>query len=109
MDSKTLEPQAQRALEYLHKQAGQHGQDRANADYLDAFLKSERARLKGQVIGQSNAAAEDVALAHPDYLKCLEAKKIADEINYTNLFKREAASAVIAAWQTVSANERRLP
>ena len=109
MTSKELEPQAQKALEYLHKEAGKHAQDRANADYMDAWVKAEKARLKGLVIGASNAAAEDEALRHPKYLEALEAKREADTAHYTNMFKREAAGAIIEAWRTVCSNERRLP
>ena len=109
MNSAELEPQAQKALEFLHKQAAQHGQDRANADYMDSWVKTEKARIMGTFVGASNAAAETMALQHAEYLQAIEAKKTADTLHYTNMFKREAASAIIEAWRTVCSNERRLP
>lgn len=115
MNSKELEPQAERALKFLHEKAAEHGQDRANADYMDGWVKAELARIKGQMIEAtadgnfikpSDAAATSGAMRHPDYLEALQAKKEADTKHYTNMFKREAASAIIEAWRTVCSNER---
>jgi len=106
MKASELEPLAEKALHYLRDEAAKHGQDRANADYMESWVKAEKARLKGLMMGVSNAQAEDEALRHPKFLEALEAKKEADAIHYTNMFKREAADAVIRAWQTVSSNER---
>jgi len=102
-----LEKKAEKALIFLHEGAMEHAQARANANYLDDYLKVEIARLKGAMVGsQSDAAKTQMALEHPDYRKALEARKIADEVNYTNLFKREAAKAIIDAWRTACSNER---
>jgi len=109
MNSKELEPQAEAALRFLNNEAERHGQDRANADYMDAWVKAERARIMALFVGLSNAAAEAEAMRHPDYLNALQAKKEADTLWYTAQFKREAAGAVIEAWRTVCSNERRLP
>lgn len=107
MNSKELEPQAERALKFLHEKAGEHGQARANADYMDAFVKSELARIKSTLIyADSDAAKTMEALKSPDYKAALEAKKEADTAHYTNMFKRDAASAIIEAWRTVCSNER---
>jgi len=107
MNSRELEPIADKALRFLHEQAAEHGQARANAEHLDDFLKVELARIKGAIIGQqSDAAKTQIALEHPGYRKALEAKKIAQEIHYTNVYKREAAMAFIEAWRTVCSNER---
>ncbi len=110
MNSKQLEPKAQAALTYLHENAALHGQARAQAEHLDDWLKVELARIKGAVVGvNSDAERTQIALAHPDYRKALEAKKIAAEIHYTNVYKRDAANAFVGAWQTACANERKLP
>lgn len=106
MAANDLENLAGRSLRYLHKEAGRHAQDRANADYMEAWVKAEKARLKGLMMGVSNAQAEDEALRHPKYLEALEAKKQADAIHYENMFKRDAASAAIEAWRTACSNAR---
>jgi len=107
MNIEELEKKAMLALAFLHEKAVTHAQDRANADYLSDFLKVKRAELKTTSTASSNAAAEDDALRHPDYLAVLEAKKTADTMHHTNMFKRGAAEAIIGAWQTASANSRR--
>ena len=107
MNPSDLEPKADRALQFLHEKAMEHAQARANASYLDDYLKVEIARLKGAIAGNySDAAKTQMAYEHPDYRKALEARKIADEIHYTNVFKREAAMAIIEAWRTACSNAR---
>lgn len=107
MNATDLEARAEDALLYLHKGAEKHAQARANANYLDDYLKVEIARLKGAMVGsQSDAAKTQMALEHPDYRKALEARRIAEEIHYTNVFKREAAMALIEAWRTACSNAR---
>ena len=101
-----LESKAMAALSYLYDNCAKHAQDRANSDHLSDFLKVKRAELKSGSTASSNAAAEDAALCHPDYLAVLEGKKTADTIHHTNTFKRQAAEAIIGAWQTCSANSR---
>jgi hypothetical protein len=107
MNSKQLEEKAEKALDYLHQGAVKHGAARAQADHLEDWVKVELARLKGIMVGMSDAGATAEAMRHPDYLKALEALKAAREVWHTIQFKREAASAIIGAWQTCSANERK--
>ena len=101
-----MELKAEDALLYLHDNAGEQGKVRAQSDYMDAWIKSEKARVKGLFVGLSNAAAEDEALKHPKYLEALKARKEANEAWYEVQFLREAARAHLDAFQTVSANER---
>ncbi len=101
-----LEPLAGRALKYLHSSATQHGQDKANAEYMDSYLKVVKAQVKTRYVGMSNAAAEDEALRAQEYLEALKAQQEANAIDAENRFKREAALAVIEAWRTVCSNER---
>lgn len=109
MNAKDLEAKAEKALTYLHEGAIEHAQARANADHMADWCKVEKARISGLFAGLSAAAAESEALRHADYAKALEALKTAREVWFTAQFKREAANAFIQAWQTASANERRLP
>lgn len=105
MTREELEPIAAKAAFMLREDAAQHAQDKANADYMESWVKVVKARLKSSFEG-SNAAAEDYAMAHADFIEALEAKKQADTIHYTNQFKREAADAHIRIWQTLCSNER---
>ena len=107
MNATDLEKKAEKALIFLHEGAMEHAQARANSDYLADWLKVEKARIMALFVGMSNAAAEAEALRHPAYLEALQAKKTADELWYFFQFKRGAGDAVIGAWQTACANERR--
>lgn len=110
MNSKDLEKKAQAALVFLHEKAEEHAVARAQADYLESWQKVELSRLKELMqYADSDAAKTAAAMRHPDYKTALEAKKEADTNWYAVQFKREAANAVIGAWQTLCANERRLP
>ncbi len=101
-----LEPLAGRALKLLHSQSAKHGQDKANAEYMDGWVKHVKAKIKTRLVGMSNAAAEDEALQAKEYLDALIAKREADAIDAENRFKRDAALAVIEAWRTTCSNER---
>jgi hypothetical protein len=96
----------EKAVDYLRQNARDAAQARAQAKYLTEFLKSKRAQLKLNVVGGSNAAAEDAALAHPDYLALLDGYRVAIEEDAFYQFKRDAASALIEAWRTQSSNLR---
>jgi hypothetical protein len=95
-----LEEKAEKALLFLHEMAPEHAQLRAEHDYMQAWIKSEKARIKTEFTGLSNAAAEDEAL------KAIAAAKEASVKWYRAQFLREAARAHLDAFQTVSANER---
>ena len=107
MNSKELEPRVDKALQFLRDDAMQHAQARANADYMDAWVKLELARIKGLIVGNDSDAAKTAeAMRHPAYLEALQAKKEADREWYTVQFKRDAANALIEAWRTCCSNER---
>jgi hypothetical protein len=88
------------AVDYLRSSAPDAAQARANMKYLAEFLKSKRAQIKIAQKGLSNAAAEDEALAHPQYLEVLDGYRVAVEMDARHTFKREAAIALIDAWRT---------
>lgn len=95
-----------RALEFLRTSADDAAIASANAAYLSEHLKTLRATLKLKQIGVSNAVADDKALAHPEYLTALEGYKEAVRQDKFFRFKREAADALIRAWQTKCSNLR---
>ena len=101
-----LEADIERALEYLRSSAQEAAEARANVKHLAEYLKTKRAMLKKQLTGMSNAAAEDEALSNPEYIELLEGYKVAVERDAFHSFKREAADAMIRAWQTMSSNAR---
>lgn len=100
------ESEVDKALKYLRDSAGDAAQARANAKYLDAYLKTLKATLKIKQAGLSNVAAEDAALASREYRDALDGYKAAIENDALHTFKREAADALIRAWQTESATAR---
>lgn len=100
------EADIEKALDYLRSSASEAAQARANVKYLAEFLKTKRAQLKMAQVGMSNAAAEDAALADPSYAQLLEGYKEAVRQDAFHSFKREAADALIRAWQTQSSNAR---
>lgn len=100
------ENDVEKAVDYLRSNALEAAQARANVRYLDAFLKTQKASLKLASNASSNAAAEDEALASPQYRDALQGYKEAVEKDALHMFKREAAIAMIDAWRSQSANAR---
>lgn len=106
MNLKERENQAERALKWLHEECEAVGQDAAAVDYLDEFCKIELARLKRLFVGMSNAAAEDEARVHPDYLEAVKARRDAKARHESNRLKKAAAEGYLAYFQTSSSNAR---
>jgi len=90
----------QKALDYLRDNADDAAQARANRVYMEEFRKSLKATLKKESNASSNAAKEDDAYAHKDYLAHLEALKAAVEADERHRFLLSAAGAKIDAWRT---------
>lgn len=100
------EADVDKALRFLRDNAEEAALARANAKYLDAYLKTLKATLKLKHPGLSNVAAEDAALGSVEYREALDGYKVAVERDALHTFKREAADALIRAWQTESATAR---
>jgi hypothetical protein len=98
--------EVERALDYLRDNATADAQARADALYLEQWVKTERARLTTEQAGMSNAAAVAVAESHPEYLRALSAYKAAVTEDYRRRFLREAAAARIEAYRTQEASRR---
>jgi hypothetical protein len=105
-DEVISEAEVDKALRYLRESAPDAASARANAKYLDAYLKTLKATLKMKMTGVSNAAAEDYALGSAEYRQALDGYRVAVEQDALHTFKREAADALIRAWQTESATAR---
>lgn len=98
--------QVEQALEYLRNSAKSAAVARANARTMEKYLGVVEAQQKALVRGLSNAAAQDVARATPEYKQALEAwnEAVRQDSEYSML--REAAASRIEAWRTMSSNER---
>lgn len=101
-----LESDIEKAVDYLRQSAQEAAQARANSRYLGEYLKSKIAQLKTRSAASSNAAAEDEAKSHPEYLELLEGYRAAVEKDSFHTFKRDAAAVMIDAWRTQCSNAR---
>lgn len=90
----------QKSLDYLRDKADEAAKARAERVYLEQYRKSKKAILKKQSNAKSNAAQEDDAYAHPEYLELLEALKLAVQQDEKHKFMLAAAGAKIDAWRT---------
>jgi hypothetical protein len=100
--------QVEQALDYLRNSAKEAAVARANAKTMDKYLGVVEAKAKAMATadGMSNAASQDWARSSADYKQALDGwtEAIRKDSEFTML--REAASARIEAWRTMSSNER---
>ena len=97
----------ERALEYLRDSAKPAAVARAQAKTLEKYLGIVEAQQKALHSSKSNAAAQDLARASPEYRQALDAWEEAVKRDWEFTMLREAASSRIDAWQTMSANHRK--
>jgi hypothetical protein len=100
------EADIEKAVEYLRQSAQDAAEARATVKYIGEYLKAKIAQLKGCSDASSNAAQEDYARAHPEYLELLNGYRAAVEKDSFHQFKRDAAAAMIDAWRTQCSNAR---
>jgi hypothetical protein len=101
------EDDIEKALDYLRSSANEAAQARANVKYLADFLDVKVAQIiKAMPDTVSAAHAKNTAKASPDYIAVLDGYRVAVEMDARHTFKREAADALIRAWQTMSATQR---
>src|SRR5574341_1354707 len=96
----------EKALEYLRDSAKPAAVARSQARTLEKYLGVVEAQQKALHGSKSNAAAQDMARASPEYKQALDAweEAVRRDGEYTML--REAAAARIQAWQTMCSNAR---
>lgn len=99
--------QAEAASDYIRDHAGEFAKAKANRMQLEYFIKSKRAILMQTAQGDSSAAKEMNALAHPEYLQCLEGLRQAVEIEEKTRWLMNAAQTKVEIWRTQEANSRR--
>lgn len=98
--------QVEAALDYLRESSKRAAVARAQARTLEKYLGVVEAQQKGLQSGLSNVAAQDIARASPEYKAALEGWNEAVRLDCEFTMLREAASARIEAWRTMSSNER---
>ena len=100
------EEEIQRAVDYLRDSAREAAQARAEALYMESWVKTVRA--KETLASEAKTASEREAegQASQAYAEALNAYKAAVEADSRFRFLRDAAEARIQAWQTMSANQR---
>ena len=96
----------EKALDYLRASVDSAAKARAERIYLAEWLKSLRAQQMQLAPPGTVADREAWALSSDEYIAALQGFKAAVEIDESCRFKREAASALIEAWRSASANER---
>lgn len=106
----TSDEKVQAALDWLTAHA--HGAAKARAEFvhLNDYTKSLKSRLmieaKADDPKLAVAMAEAMALSSPEYIQHLEAVKLAAETDALYRWRKDAARAVLDAFQTFSSNKR---
>ncbi len=98
----------EKAINWLRDKAEEAGQIAAHREYMDEWIKVEKANVAELFVGVSNAEAERQALAHPRYKQALEARKEATAADVQMRWLTTAAEAKIEAWRTQQSNQRAL-
>lgn len=98
-----------KCLDFLRDQAKPFAQAKANRIYMEEARKSMKAVLmkKAEEAGHKSAVLQErEAYASEDYLKHLEALRIAVEEEERLRWLMIAAQARVTAWQTIEATRR---
>jgi hypothetical protein len=98
--------QVEAALDYLRDSAKHAAVARAQAKTLEKYLGVVEAQQKALHRSTSNAAAQDVARASPEYKAALDGWEEAVRRDGEFTMLREAASSRIEAWRTMCSNAR---
>ena len=100
--------QVEDALDYLRNSAKAAAVARSQAKTLEKYLGIVEAKAKAMATadGLSNAASQDWARSSADYKQALDGWMEAVRVDAEFTMLREAASARIEAWRTMSSNER---
>jgi hypothetical protein len=100
------EDEVQRAVDFLRDTARAAAQARAEYEYLEPWKKAVRCKISRDSGAKTIAEREWDGEASEEYAEALLAWKAAVEAWEHIRGLRVAAEARIAAWQTMSANQR---
>lgn len=94
----------------LHALSKVYAKAKAETEYLKHFRKTKLAILKGRFAAKntslSNAACDDLARAHPEYVEVLIGLKEAIETSEAAFWELNISKSGIQIWQTQRADER---
>ena len=98
--------EVEKAIDYLRDNASKAGRARAERMYLEDYAKVVKASIMRENADKPIGAQEAIAYADPRYSTHLDVMKDAIERDEYHRWGRTAAEAKLAAWQTMSANNR---
>ena len=96
---------AEKAVDWLRSNATKMAQERAEALYMEQWIKTVKATLQAEQQG-SAAASEIFALSSPKYMAALQAYRDAIKADEYNRFMLTAAEAKIEAWRSQESTRR---
>ena len=98
----------EKALDWLRDNATKAAQARAEREYMGEWIGACRAKIAAALIeaGESAAAADVKAKAHPDYRTALQGYRQAVEADELMRWHRTRADALIEVWRSQQANAR---
>lgn len=98
--------EVERAIDYLRDSASKAGRARAEREYMDEYKKVIKASIMRENADKPIGTQEAIAYSDPRYATHLTVMKEAIERDEFYRWGRTAAEAKLAAWQTMSANNR---
>lgn len=104
MSEKLIDPQA--AVDYMIRESGTFAKAKGERIYMEEFRKSKKALLMKSFEGQSIAAQERDAYAHPDYIALLDGLRLAVEAEEAARWMLIAAQARVEVWRSQEASAR---
>lgn len=104
MTFRVTDDDVEKALAILN--SDRHTRARAAYEKLDREKKVVLARLMREANEKTVAEREGYALTHPHYAAYLQALSDVEEEYFAAKDERDAADALLRAWQTASANGR---
>lgn len=97
---------AEKAVDWLLKNARKMAKARAERLYMEQWIKTVKATLQVEASETSVSRSEMIALASHKYMVALQAYKEAVEADEYNRFGVAAAEATIEAWRTQESTRR---
>ena len=97
---------AEKVLDWMRDIAPKLGLAISNKIVMEQRIKSVKARIMLNQMGMSNAAAETIALASPEYNEALDAYAAAIEEAETMRFRFSAAQAKFEFWRSLESSRR---
>ena len=104
VSEKLIDPQA--AVDYMIRESGTFAKAKGERIYMEEFRKSKKALLMKSFEGQSIAAQERDAYAHPDYIALLDGLRLAVEAEEAARWMLIAAQARVEVWRSQEASAR---